>query len=220
MLGGDSDRYGKGTQERQSAKALNFGIPGGLGVKKMYAYGKQSYGLDWSRSEAEELYMTWLEAYPDVAEYLKRFKVHGAWTLRPMYMKRREWLESLGFDENPSNWDLTMALDKGRLYNVQLPSGARLPARNYTQGTNSAFQHLGAVATSHAINKCFIAGLPVIAAVHDAVYLAVPYETGGRATNVQYYKNKLEELMEQALYETCPLAPRQKVEAEVKETFF
>lgn len=220
MLGGSPNSYGKGTSERQAAKALNFGIPGGLGVKKMHAHGRSNYGLDWTFSEAEELYYTWLEAYSDVAEYLERFKEKSAWQLKPKHLRTGEWLEQLGFDEKPSYWDLTMALDKGRLYDVELPSGARLPARNYTQGTNCAFQHLGAVATSHAVNLCFKAGLPVIGAVHDAIYLVVPWETGGWATNVQHYKDKLEQLMEQALHETCPLAPKQKVEAEIRETFF
>lgn len=218
MLGGKAEIYGKGTAERQAAKALNFGIPGGLGAKKMYSYGRENYGLDWSMSEAEELYNAWLEAYDDVDEYLERFRSLGPWELKPEGMTKRQYWQSLNFEDYPSYWEFLMAHDKGRIYDVELPSGMMVPARMFTQSANISFQHLGAVATSHAINKCFQAGLPVIGAVHDAIYLVAPNEKDW--TTAFDRGRELEQIMEQALYETCPLAPRQRVEAEIKETFF
>jgi len=215
MLGGTPDDYPKGSQERQAAKALNFGIPGGLGAKKMYTYGRQGYGLAWTPDEAAKMYWAYREAFTDIDQYLKWFGSMKPWHLKPKHMDRDEWLRSLGFEDWPGTWELGKALDKGRHYNVQLPSGARIPARNFSQGTNCAFQHIGAVAISHALNLCCAEGLPVIGAVHDAAYLAVPKSEDPSLTS-----RKLETIMEQALYEVCPEAPRQTVEAEIKETFF
>lgn len=218
MLGGTSNDYPKGSQERQAAKALNFGIPGGLGAKKMYTYGRQGYGLNWTPDEAAQAYWKYREAFTDIDAYLKWFGSMKPWHLKPKHMDRDEWLRSLGFDEWPGTWELGKALDKGRHYNVQLPSGARIPARNFSQGTNCAFQHIGAVVISHALNLCCAAGLPVIGAVHDALYLAVKGDPD--SGYVLDLVGQLETIMEQALYEVCPEAPRQTVEAEIRGTFF
>ena len=42
-------------QLRQRAKALNFGIPGGLGAKSLVAYAAATYGVELSIEEAAEL---------------------------------------------------------------------------------------------------------------------------------------------------------------------
>jgi DNA polymerase I-like protein with 3'-5' exonuclease and polymerase domains len=59
-------------QLRQQAKALNFGIPGGLGAKSLVAYAASTYGVDMSLEEAT-LFRDRLigEVYPELAEYLK-----------------------------------------------------------------------------------------------------------------------------------------------------
>jgi len=46
----DPARYKK---DRQSAKALNFGIPGGLGAKKLVSYAAQTYGVHLTAAESE-----------------------------------------------------------------------------------------------------------------------------------------------------------------------
>ena len=57
---------------RQQAKALNFGIPGGLGAKSIVSYAATTYGVDLSLEEAT-LFRDRLigEIYPELGEYLK-----------------------------------------------------------------------------------------------------------------------------------------------------
>jgi hypothetical protein len=58
-------------QLRQQAKALNFGIPGGLGAKSLVAYAATTYGVELSLEEAS-LFRDRLisEVYPELSEYL------------------------------------------------------------------------------------------------------------------------------------------------------
>lgn len=55
---------------RQLSKALNFGLPGGLGVTKLVRY-VRGYGVVITETEGKRLKAQWLAAYPEVAAYLK-----------------------------------------------------------------------------------------------------------------------------------------------------
>lgn len=66
---------------RQLAKALVFGIPGGLGAAKMVIY-CAGYGVTLTEQEAGRYKMLFLRAYPDVAMYLEWVSRQGyPWTL-------------------------------------------------------------------------------------------------------------------------------------------
>lgn len=57
---------------RQKAKALNFGIPGGLGAKSLVSYAKHSYGVDLSVEEAEDFRQKLIAVvYPELELYLR-----------------------------------------------------------------------------------------------------------------------------------------------------
>lgn len=55
---------------RQTAKILNFGLPGGLSSGGLRKYAK-AFGKDLSYSEATELRDMWLEAYPEMRGYFE-----------------------------------------------------------------------------------------------------------------------------------------------------
>lgn len=58
-------------QLRQQAKALNFGIPGGLGAASLVAYAQSTYGVDLSFEQAQAFRERLIEeVYPELAEYL------------------------------------------------------------------------------------------------------------------------------------------------------
>jgi DNA polymerase-1 len=57
-------------QERQAAKALNFGIGGGLSAKALKGYAELNYGVKMSGQEATEWRNKWLHIFPDVQDYL------------------------------------------------------------------------------------------------------------------------------------------------------
>lgn len=56
---------------RQRAKALNFGIPGGLGVGSLVSYAANTYGVKLSPSEASQFRdVHTSDVYPELAQYL------------------------------------------------------------------------------------------------------------------------------------------------------
>ena len=56
---------------RQKAKALNFGIPGGLGVPRLQAYSRDTYGVSLTLEEATDWRAKVVqEVYPELALYL------------------------------------------------------------------------------------------------------------------------------------------------------
>lgn len=58
--------------KRQAAKAINFGVPGGLGAKKLAWYAKSTYGVDMSPDEAAELRAKLTTVvYPELGTYLE-----------------------------------------------------------------------------------------------------------------------------------------------------
>lgn len=56
--------------ERQKAKAIDFGLPGGMGVRGLLDYARSSYGVDLTLDEAERWRGAWLALFPEMQEYL------------------------------------------------------------------------------------------------------------------------------------------------------
>jgi DNA polymerase I-like protein with 3'-5' exonuclease and polymerase domains len=55
---------------RQSAKAVNFGFPGGLGLAKFVEYAMTSYGVRFTAKSAKDAKKAWLNLYPELKEHL------------------------------------------------------------------------------------------------------------------------------------------------------
>jgi DNA polymerase I-like protein with 3'-5' exonuclease and polymerase domains len=54
-------------QARQAAKAVNFGIPGGLGAKTLVAYARDTYGVSLTAEESEEFRKKLInDVYPEL----------------------------------------------------------------------------------------------------------------------------------------------------------
>ncbi len=51
---------------RQTAKVLNFGLPGGLGAEKLCLFARKSYGVILTEDRARELKAQWLERWPEM----------------------------------------------------------------------------------------------------------------------------------------------------------
>lgn len=57
---------------RQAAKAVNFGVPGGLGARKLATYAAETYGVSMSEEQARELRERLIkEVYPEIDKYLQ-----------------------------------------------------------------------------------------------------------------------------------------------------
>lgn len=62
---------GKYTRARQAAKAINFGVPGGLGSERLCEYARANYGVDMSPGEAAQLRSALVnDVYPELFRYL------------------------------------------------------------------------------------------------------------------------------------------------------
>lgn len=57
---------------RQRAKAVNFGVPGGLGAPSLMSYAKQSYGVQLTTEQAKAFRRRLIrEIYPELSSYLR-----------------------------------------------------------------------------------------------------------------------------------------------------
>jgi DNA adenine methylase len=66
----DPDRKDAYSENRQAAKAIGFGVPGGLGVKSLVAYAKNTYKATLTEDEAREKREQLLAIYPELQDYL------------------------------------------------------------------------------------------------------------------------------------------------------
>lgn len=53
--------------QRQSAKALNFGLLYGMGADKLWKMGVTDYNMSWSLAEAAAAKNAWFYIYADIA---------------------------------------------------------------------------------------------------------------------------------------------------------
>jgi DNA polymerase-1 len=58
-------------EQRQMAKACNFGFPGGLGIKKFQYLAKTSYGVSLTEEECKHLKQVWMDAFPEMEGHFK-----------------------------------------------------------------------------------------------------------------------------------------------------
>jgi DNA polymerase I-like protein with 3'-5' exonuclease and polymerase domains len=61
-------------EERQSAKAMNFGLVFGMGAKGLQSYAKETYDVDMTLEEAEQFRNRFFYAYKGVAAWHKKLK--------------------------------------------------------------------------------------------------------------------------------------------------
>ena len=64
-------------EERQRAKAVSFGLPGGMGVNGLRGYASASYGVWLTEAEASKWQARWLDLFPEMQLYLARGNALG-----------------------------------------------------------------------------------------------------------------------------------------------
>lgn len=58
--------------ERRKAKAVNFGLPGGMSTKTLQQHAKRSYDVDLTDSEARGLKKIWHDLFPEMRQFLEK----------------------------------------------------------------------------------------------------------------------------------------------------
>ncbi|SES87702.1 DNA polymerase-1 [Methanococcoides vulcani] len=76
-------------EQRQAAKAINFGMVYGMGATGLKDYAKNSYGVTISKQEAEKFKQAFLTSYPGVQKYFMRMGHHSQ--TRTLSGRRRLW---------------------------------------------------------------------------------------------------------------------------------
>jgi len=66
--------------ERQFAKAANFGFPGGLGIASFLVYARETYGVNMTFDEASDLRKNWFLSIPEMKLYMDD-TTRSPWTL-------------------------------------------------------------------------------------------------------------------------------------------
>ena len=62
-------------QQRQEAKAANFGFPGGLGIDTFIEFSR-GYGLELTQDVAQEMKDVWFHAFPEMTDYMQNERGH------------------------------------------------------------------------------------------------------------------------------------------------
>lgn len=84
----------KGREVRQIAKALNFGLPGGMGPERLRDHLRETTGVDPGRWGAEKLRNAWFRAFPEARDYFDYVKGHDLCTALPWSGRVRRGLYS------------------------------------------------------------------------------------------------------------------------------
>ena len=58
-------------EERQIAKACNFGFPGGLGLKKFQYIARNSYDVELELGECKRLKQVWVDSFPEMEQHFR-----------------------------------------------------------------------------------------------------------------------------------------------------
>ena len=82
------DKVKEDTDYRQMAKAVNFGIPGGLGPATLRKTAKKNYDVDLSMDQAIKLRSLWLETFPEMTKHLSPPVDNESPWDSPMYIGR------------------------------------------------------------------------------------------------------------------------------------
>ena len=152
----------KGSQERQLAKAINFGLIYGMGARQFRNYAKNSYGVDLSLDEATKIREIFFETYPGIRRY------HHA-----ISNKERETYFLPG--KTSKLFVIRCASGRARLFDKLL----------FTQAVNHPDQGTGADMIKEALRRLYAeTNYKIILTVHDEILLEVTENEAQEAQQV------------------------------------
>jgi len=145
---------------RQRAKAVNFGLPGGLGAPKLARYAKASYGVNMTIAEAEAARGTWFRRFPEMREFLRLASVAT---------------------NNPARLGTETHIFTGRVRGNQRYS-ALCNGRFQGLGADAAKEALWRVTRAQYCDRASpLYGTHVVAFVHDELIIEAPIATAPEA---------------------------------------
>jgi DNA polymerase I len=177
---------------RQSAKAANFGFPGGLGGPGMQSYAKSNYGVSITLERAFELRELWLTSFPEFYAYFDMIKSLPH-EFRRMPDKRTGDMRDVA------------------IYTVeQLFSGRIRSGCLFTEAANTIFQGLGGDATKAAgyeVTKACRIGTGALQGGHPLVYVHDEFLTKVRESSAHEAAYEMADIMVKAASVFLPDVP-------------
>lgn len=134
--------------DRQLAKAVNFGLLYGMGADKLKRYAKQSYGVSLSRDDAFKYRNNWFAAYPAI----------------------REWHNRVGAEQDDSR--ATGEVPHTRTYAGRVRYGVG----NFTEHLNTPIQGSGADGLKFSLLRAGREGLYPVLVIHDEIVVETAAE--------------------------------------------
>ncbi len=135
-------------EERQQAKPINFGKPGGMGNATLKQYANASYGIELNDQQVERLADTWFEMFPEMEAFLSDDEDSGAKVAAYLDLTPDNFAEETGnrsFLDHPNNSD--RAHDPHKILGLMCIKvmGHRKPQRQsgapYTDAEKDYFWH-------------------------------------------------------------------------------
>jgi len=131
-------------EERQAAKAVNFGLIYGMGADGLRAYAKSTYNLDMTPAVAATFRQRFFEGYQGLAQWHKRTDANRRAHSRTLSGRRRQW---------------------------QYPPITTILLNTPVQGTSADFLKIALGKLPTVLSGT---GAKIVACIHDEVILEVP----------------------------------------------
>ena len=146
--------------QRQAAKACNFGLLYGMSINGLHRYGIISYGLNWSLEEAAAQRESWFDLYPEIQFWQCWSKLtYRTWP-------KREWVRK--------GYDSVSAASKTPLFKGKTLSGRPIFTTDSRKLLNYQDQGTGADIAMNALGNLGWLTPHLRAFVHDEIVLEVP----------------------------------------------
>nr|WP_303652741.1 DNA polymerase [Paludisphaera mucosa] len=178
--GSPGDR-GRFDELRRRAKAVNFGIPGGLGSAALAEYARSSFGVAMTQAEARALReLLVAEVYPELRLYLAD-----------------------GEDSHRGEGMVGGPRGRSSPPGVATPTGRVRGRVGYSQARNTPFQGLAADGAKLALWALTREGYRVAAFIHDEFVVELPEEGVDHLAEAR----RIEAILDRAMEEVTPGIP-------------
>jgi DNA polymerase-1 len=202
-------------QQRQLAKAFNFGKPGGLGHTKFVQFAWDSYKVELDIDRAKELHEVWLNTFPEMRLYLKdktpeKFEMEDGFLWYSVTrLLQGERTTSKGKELHEMAYAVAAEIAAGRDFSpelwrevssedVVLPTGFIRAKTDFCAARNTPFQGLAAAGAKCAMYRAFRDGLEMVAFIHDEIIIQAPED------KIPEYRARLERCMLDGMAEVVP----------------
>jgi DNA polymerase I-like protein with 3'-5' exonuclease and polymerase domains len=173
-------------QQRQAAKAINFGLIFAMGARGLQSYAQDTYGVEMSMQQAEQFRQRFFQAYRGIERWHKRVREEDA-------QKRRDGLPSETRTLTGRRYIWSGQAGVAGLYNMPVQGSA----------ADITKKALGLIMEENRNPKWHL-----IACVHDEILMEVPEE---QKVEAQYFLQRQMERAGKAILRSVPVVAESNI---------